>query len=205
MLINFEYLRLIHDLKINGVVHVGAHYGEEIDSYLAAGIQKVVCFEPVSENFSVLLNKASEKVHLVQCALGEREEENVRMFLSSNNKESSSVLEPVEHLVDYRHISFNQQEYVQMKRLDSFSDLIDGCNYISLDVQGYEYEVLLGAEQTLNNFDYVYLEVNRGETYKNNHLVEDIDDLLSRYGLERVRTEWAARTWGDAFYMKVSG
>lgn len=203
MLIDFEYLRLIHDLKIKGVVHVGAHYGEEIDSYLAAGINKIVCFEPVTDNFLTLSSKASDKVHLVQCALGEREENNVKMFLSSNNKESSSVLEPLEHLNDYQHITFNHYEYVQMKRLDSFSDLIDGCNYISLDVQGYEYEVLLGAEESLNNFDYIYLEVNRGETYKNNHLVEDIDTLLAKYGFERVRTEWVARTWGDAFYMKV--
>jgi hypothetical protein len=202
MLIDFEYLRLIHDLHIKGVVHVGAHYGEEVDDYLAAGIDKVVCFEPVLENFLILSNKASDKVQIIQCALGEREDDNVKMFLSSNNKESSSVLEPLEHLNDYQHITFEQNEYVKMKRLDSFAKDIDGCNYISLDVQGYEYEVLLGAEESLKNFDYVYLEVNRGETYKNNHLVEDIDALLKNYGFNRVRTEWVARTWGDAFYIK---
>lgn len=203
MLIDFDYLRVIYDLKINGVVHVGAHHGEEIDSYLAVGIDKIICFEPLEENFRVLQQKASDKVKIHKVALGEREEDNVKMYLASNLLASSSVLEPAEVLYDYPHISFENIEYVSMKKLDSFSQEIDGCNYISLDVQGYEYEVLLGAKQSLKNFDYVYLEVNRSETYKNNRLVRDIDMLLSKYGFERVRTEWVARTWGDAFYMKV--
>jgi hypothetical protein len=57
----------------------------------------------------------------------------------------------------------------------------------------------------LNNVDYVYLEVNRGQTYENNKMIEDIDDLLESYKFLRVKTEWVGRTWGDAFYIKSKG
>lgn len=187
---------------INGVVHVGAHYGEEINSYLNVNAKKIVCFEPVEENFNILSKHASDRVKIFKYALGQEEKNHVMMFLSSNNKESSSVLEPLEHLKDHADVIFPYRELVEMRRLDSFKEEIDGCNYLSIDVQGYEYEVLLGSGELLKQFEYIYLEVNRGETYKNNHLIDDIDKLLDSLNFIRAETSWAARTWGDAFYIK---
>ena len=50
MLIDFNYIKDKYNLDITGIVHVGAHYGEEIPSYLEQGIKKIVCFEPLIEN-----------------------------------------------------------------------------------------------------------------------------------------------------------
>tara|TARA_B100000965_G_scaffold362182_1_gene344050 strand:- start:137 stop:385 length:249 start_codon:yes stop_codon:yes gene_type:complete len=74
---------------------------------------------------------------------------------------------------------------------------------INMDVQGYELEVLKGATETLKNINYVYCEVNRDEVYENNAYVEEIDEFLAGYGMERVETNWAGDIWGDALYIRT--
>ena len=67
----------------------------------------------------------------------------------------------------------------------------------------YELEVLKGGTRTLEHVHYVYCEVNRDEVYENNAYVEEIDEFLSDYGMERVETDWAGDIWGDALYIKT--
>ena len=49
MLINFTNLRKKYNMNIKGIIHVGAHYGEEIQEYVDNGIQKITVFEPLSK------------------------------------------------------------------------------------------------------------------------------------------------------------
>lgn len=199
-----------HDLKINGIVHVGAHTGQEIPEYIDLNINKIVCFEPLEENYTHLKNYFESKgVKVFKCALGNSEtkiEMNVSSLENANYSftMSSSILNPKKHLCSYPDVLFKDKELVDLKKLSSFKEDIEFCNFLVLDVQGYEYEVLEGAENLISQFDYVYSEVNRDETYEGNKLVEDIDQLLMKFRLERVETWWAAETWGDALYIKKS-
>jgi FkbM family methyltransferase len=200
VILDLPYVTEKYRLDIRGVIHVGAHYGEEIDTYVALGIPRIVCFEPLAENFAVLQARHGSEATLFNYALG-AEATVVEMFLSSNEKQSSSVLKPADHLRDHPGVTFSGTERVRMRTLDSFKDELAGCNLLSIDVQGYEFEVLVGGSAVLSQIDYLYLEVNRGETYEGNRLVSDLDDLLSDY--RRIETAWAARTWGDALYVRT--
>ena len=71
-----------------------------------------------------------------------------------------------------------------------------------MDVQGYELEVLKGGTKTLEKVDYVYCEVNRDEVYENNAYVEELDEFLKGYNMERVMTSWEGQIWGDALYVR---
>lgn len=203
MLIDFDYLKNKYNITMNGVVHIGAHFGQEIESYLNDGVDKVVCFEPLSENLAVLRQQESDKVKIFPYALGE-EDKQVMMFVSNNERQSSSVLAPKKHLEQHPGVLFLNTEVVEMRKLDEFAEDIAGCNYMSIDVQGYEYEVFLGGQSVLGQFDYIYCEVNRDETYENNHLVTEIDELLGKYGMVRCETSWDGNIWGDALYIKES-
>jgi hypothetical protein len=122
------------------------------------------------------------------------------MFLSSNQQESSSILKPKIHLDQYPNITFNETEAVILSKLDDYN--YKDYNFINMDVQGYELEVLKGSTETLKFVDYVYCEVNRDEVYENNALVEQLDEFLNPYNFNRVETEWVGDTWGDALYIK---
>ena len=86
--------------------------------------------------------------------------------------------------------------------MDSFIGENHNYNFLNMDTQGYELEVLRGAEKTLRKIDCVYTEVNNTEVYENNALIEDIDDFLKEYDMVRVETDWMGGTWGDAFYIR---
>jgi FkbM family methyltransferase len=203
MLIQFRDIFKKYGMNIKGIIHVGGHYGEEIVDYLNCGIQDIVIFEPISENFDRLksnVENLNANISGFQVALGSEERE-TEMFVSSNGALSSSILKPKKHLTQYTDITFNQKEIVDVKTLDSYG--YDGYNFINMDVQGYELEVLKGAKKTLEYVDYVYCEVNRDEVYENNAYIEEIDEFLSDYDMVRVETDWQGDTWGDALYIRT--
>jgi len=191
-------------MNIKGIVHIGAHYGEEIQEYVDNGIQKITVFEPLSKNFDVLskrLQNVNADIEGYQVALGSKKG-TATMFLSSNDAQSSSILKPKQHLELHPDVSFDGTEEVEVSLLDEYD--IGDSNFINIDVQGYELEVFRGGKKTLENIDYVYCEVNRDEVYEGAPMVEELDEFLGTYGFERVETHWPETyyTWGDALYIK---
>lgn len=144
-----------------------------------------------------------------------KEEMNMPMYVSHQNQgQSNSLLEPSLHLEQHPEIKFEDAEVVKVNRLDSLvikhihhpastGILGDNFNILVMDVQGYEGEVLRGAVQTLPHMDMIYTEVNRGETYKGNMLIEEMDEFLDGFDFKRVETYWPSPnwTWGDAVYV----
>jgi FkbM family methyltransferase len=212
MLFNLNNLIQKYEAKINGVIQIGAHYGGEIDLFLENGIKNIVCFEPVPSTFEILKRNAFNKAHAINLALGNENKKIEMNIETANDGQSSSILNPALHLIQYPHITFNSKIEVQMVRLDDFIKNSDkqvlkinpfSYNFISLDVQGYELEVLKGSKETLNHIDYILCEVNRDIVYHGCPMVNELDDYLKKYNFKRVETTWDGNTWGDAFYLKM--
>ena len=204
MLISFTNLFDKYKMNIKGIVHIGAHYGEEIQEYVDNGIQKITVFEPLSKNFDILANRmenVNADIQGHQVALGSKKG-TAKMFVSSGDGQSSSILKPKQHLELHPDVSFNGTEEVEVCLLDEYD--VGDSNFINIDVQGYELEVFRGGKKTLEKIDYIYCEVNRDEVYEGNAMVEDMDEFLDAYGFERVETRWPETyyTWGDALYIK---
>ena len=202
MLISFTNLKRKYNMNIKGIIHVGAHYGEEISEYIDNGIQDIILFEPLVENFDVLSKKVktlNANIEGYQVALGSKKGD-ATMYVSDNEKQSSSVLKPKVHLTHHPHVKFPSTEEVEVHLLDDYNS--KDYNFINMDVQGYELEVLKGGTKTLEHVDYVYCEVNRDEVYENNAYVEELDEFLSGYNMKRVETDWAGDIWGDALYIR---
>ncbi len=206
MLISFTDLKKKYNMDIKGIIHIGAHRGEELEEYIYNGIQDIILFEPLNLNFSILEKNVSDlnaNISGHQVALG-NEEKMVTMYVSDNQQQSSSILKPKLHLKNHPTVGFPSVEEVEMRRLDSFVEETQNFNFINMDVQGYELEVLKGGSETLNHIDYVYCEVNRDEVYEDNAYVEQLDEFLSTYNMERVETYWQGGIWGDALYVRNS-
>ena len=205
MLISFKDLVKKYDLKIKGIIHVGGHHGEELEDYIDEGIQNIILFEPLSDCFDVIGYKCQDlnaNIEGHQVALGS-ERGIAKMYVSDNEKQSSSILKPKVHLTHHPHVKFPETEDVEVHLLDDYLPNIKDYNFINMDVQGFELEVLKGGTKVLEQVNYVYCEVNRDEVYENNAYVEEIDEFLAGYGMERVETDWAGDIWGDALYIKT--
>lgn len=188
---------------VTGVLHIGAHFGEENKIYDMLEYPNRVFFEPLLKNFNVLSTNVSDKEHvLYNMALGAARGVKTMYVESANQGQSSSILKPKIHLKQYPHITFPEREKVSIDTLDNVIKNKLTYNFINMDVQGYELEVLKGAPQILKNIDYLMCEVNREEVYEKCCMVEEVDNFLQSYNLERVETNWAGHTWGDAFYVR---
>ena len=202
MLLSFRLLKKKYKMNIKGIIHIGAHFGQEIPDYIDCGIQDMVMFEPLEENFKVLAEKAKGlNANIVghQVALGP-EPGKTKMYVSDHNRISSSILKPKVHLIHHPNVKFPETEEVEVNCLDNYDCF--NYNFINMDVQGYELEVLKGGKKTLDQVDYVYCEVNRDEVYENNAFVEELDEFLAEYNMERVMTSWEGQIWGDALYVR---
>ncbi len=202
MLLDLENLKEKYNLKINGVLHIGAHFGQEFVTYEKMGIKEVCFFEPLPETFKVLKSKVGKKAVLVETAIGNTIGEIEMNVETANQGQSSSILEPSLHLRQYPHIQFNKKVKVKITKLDTFIEDCEKYNFINIDIQGYELEAFKGAKEYLKHIDYIMTEVNREEVYKNCPRVEELDEYLSQFNFERVETTWDGVTWGDAFYIK---
>lgn len=208
MLLDFNLLKEKYTMNVNGILHIGGHYGQEFDVYSKHNITELIFFEPTPETFKILEKNLSGKAILINKALG-NENRQIEMNIEySNQGQSNSILKPLLHLEQYPHIKFNEKIIVDMVRLDDFMEnnesQIDRSkfNMINMDVQGYELEVLKGAEKTLEHIDYIMTEINRDLVYENCTMVNDLDEYLSKYSFKRVETTWDGITWGDALYLK---
>jgi len=203
MLIDFKKAVAKHGMHITGVIHVGAHYGQEYLAYKFMGIDKVLFIEPCSDAFAVLKStfEGYPDVQLFQSACGSEFAISQMNVEQANRGMSNSLLKPAKHLEQYPSIQFTDTEEVEVRRLDEIMGQLEFAgNLLVMDVQGFELEVLKGAPETLKHIDYIYTEVNRDEVYEGCAKVWELDTFLTDF--TRVETSWGGGTWGDAIYIK---
>lgn len=204
MLINFQQSLHKYNMHVRGIIHVGAHYGQEYADYARAGIREVVFIEPCAKAFQVLKDTYGEVpgVSLINSACGAEFSVAQMNVEQANQGMSNSLLKPAGHLQQYPSIQFTETEEVEVHPLDEFELFRCVMNLLVMDVQGYELEVLRGATETLRHIDYIYTEVNRDEVYEGCAKVHQLDEFLTDF--QRVETNWAGGTWGDAWYIRKS-
>lgn len=201
MLITLDSLIKRYNLDIKGVLHVGAHLAEESDDYIAAGIDSVVWIEGNTELMDELNTSVPPHNIVIEALVGEKQGQVT--FHKANNSQSSSILELGTHKTAHPEVKYVSSETRVLETLDILYSRhgLSGLNFMNLDIQGAELSALKGlSPERLNEFDYIYSEVNRQELYVGCCLVGEIDEFLADF--QRVETEWTNFGWGDAFYIR---
>lgn len=192
-----------HNIPLYGVIHVGAHFGQEDILYKELGIKNRLYFEPLSSNFNILKQNVGDDSLVIKKALG-NERKMVKMFVESFNKGmSSSILKPKLHSIQFPHIVFDSFEEVEMARLDDLNIDTKPYNMMNIDVQGFELEVLKGSVKTLENIDYLIVEINNAELYEECPLFEEINSFLTKHNFMCIDQYWWGGTFGEGFFKKI--
>lgn len=200
MLISLTNLFKKYSMKVTGVIHVGAHYAEEYFEYSELGIKPIHFIEPASKAFGLIRDRfdGNPNVSCYNVACGASFGK-VELFTETKNKgQSNSILKPKKHIDHYPDIVFNGSEQVELVTLDSLN--ITGCNFINIDVQGFELEVFKGATETLKGIDYIYTEVNTDELYEGCARLDQLDAYLKDF--VRVETSMTKQGWGDCLMIR---
>ena len=205
-LLKLEHLKKKYSLDIKKIAHVGAHRGQEVNEYKANFPEvEINLFEPQLNLFEYLQEefKNDNNIYLHNYALGSKKD-TFSMFISDNDGQSSSFYKPKHHLIEHPEVKFQDgNKLFEIKVLDDLG--INGIDFLNIDTQGFEMEVLKGSVDTLKkSVKYLILEVNKKELYEGCPHVKDIDTFLNNYGFIRTDTHYwmDSYSWGDAFYIK---
>jgi hypothetical protein len=79
--------------------------------------------------------------------------------------------------------------------------VMEKYDFLNIDVQGFEGQVLTGMGDYLKYVKWAYLEVNKAQVYQGCWEVEQVDKYLATFGFRRVETKWVGN-WGDALYVR---
>ena len=200
-----EFEKYIKDRR--GALHVGAHVGKERMWYIEQGFTKVIWFEPNEELFSILEYNIKGFVNHKAFNVGVHDTlKNAQLHIASNKGQSSSILELGTHKIHHPKIHYLYNKNIDLIRMDDFfqntSNKIDDFNFLNIDVQGVELNVIKSFGYLINKLDYIYTEVNEEHLYQECCLIGEIDAYLKAFDFERVATHMTQYKWGDAFYVK---
>lgn len=226
VLIPFSDLFARHQLTVTGVIHAGAHIGQEAPAYKAAGIDHVLWIE-ANDRLLRALNKVAgaHGHHVAHACLGATTGEAVTFHVAdstdgSNHGQSSSVLPLGTHQVAHPEVTYKSEVSMTTTSLD---DVVTDAwplewgapNMLNMDLQGYELHCLRGADRVLSYLDVIYTEVNEDELYEGCVLLPDLVAYLAARGFELAEKRLAgAQTrdcadggrwvgWGDAVFLRT--
>ena len=187
--------------QADGILHIGAHYGQEAESYFKSGA-RVIWFEGMPDVFETLSHRIEiyPNQTAVLAVLGDSNRL-VSFNVTDNQGQSSSVFSLAKgHRFPTKVVS---EISLQMKRLDEIlksKDLADFSHWV-VDVQGAELIVLQGAGELLDNCYTLDVEVSTYETYTGGARFEELDSFLKERGFLPL-WEFAKNSHGNLLYLR---
>ena len=202
-LINF--LKKNNFIKFNLLLDIGAHQGESIELFSRNFmIKKIISFEASPINFELLrdrirtdnLKHSNTEIVVENIALGA---ENKTTEFKQFNESSSSTIKKINEESKYykkkfRLINFFNKEKVYQKfkiKIFKLKDYIKQKNiqkidFIKIDTEGYEYEILIGLEDKIQLVNTIMFEHHYDNMIKKNYTFSDINDLLVKNNFKKI-------------------
>lgn len=208
MLISFDQIKEKYHINPTGVLHIGGSHAEELESYLAGGIERMIWIEAIPEVFEKMEARL-EPYHFavaINACIADIEGKKVDFHITNNDGQSSSMLglnlhreyHPDVHVVrTIKCITQTMDSIIEKKGFD-----LTYYDFLNIDLQGAELMALKGMKNNLHKIKYAYVEVNEQELYTGCPLIADIDKYLGSFGLFRVETKMTDCGWGDALYLR---
>ena len=186
--------KMLEIYQINLVLDIGANigqYGEELREIGYKG--KIISFEPLSTAFKTLIKRSEGdpawEIH--NFALGDKNE--TASINIAGNSFSSSLLDILpSHTKSAPESVYVGHEEIKVKTLDDiYSDVVNDSDrvYLKIDTQGFEENVLRGAEGSLESIDTIQLEMSLTPLYQDGLLFDEMYGLLCRKGYVLVALE----------------
>jgi FkbM family methyltransferase len=203
-------LKLLSELRLappQGIIHVGANFGQEISAYRSSGAQICLYFEPIPAIFEKLKSNLENipNHYALQELISDKDDEEV-VFNITNNSLSSSMLPLGKHSVLYPNIKYVKSLSIKTKTLDGIIEKqfsAQKFDALIIDVQGAEIKVLNGAKNLLKSqLTYIYAEVSEEPLYEGGCTFDEVTEFLKSYGFRLKNLSMNDKNWGNALYVK---
>ena len=181
---NLEYHRLTKKImkkylkKDSNCIDIGGHKGEILEDMLRFSPNgRHYVFEPIPPLFQNLKEKYSNRANIYPYALSNKEEKssfqivlNAPAYSGIKKRNYDDIKDPVLEEIE-----------VELRMLDSIIPETEKIDLVKIDVEGGEYDVLLGGLRTIRNSrPLIIFESGKGgcENYGANH--KDVFNLINK-------------------------
>ncbi len=182
------------------ILEIGCHYGTDTRRFLSLFPQATIyCFEPEPRAIAGFRRTVGDdpRVSLFEVALSDRAgtvrfyqsggtpTDGGRVELSDGCDLSGSIKVPKRHKELYDWITFENTIEVATCTLDGWADQhnVRDVDFIWMDVQGAELDVIQGAQKTLATTRFLYTECIDVELYEGQPSLEDLLKALPGFEL----------------------
>jgi len=170
---------------VSGVIHIGAHRGQEAARYYSQG-HDVLWIEAHTDVFPDLQQRIKEFVgqKAIQALVVDRDGVECRFHCCQNAGQSSSIFDFNLHKKKFPKVKMIKTIIIKGESLPTIlaKNKVDIKKYETLvmDVEGAELLVLKGAVTILSNFKTIILEACDFESRYGQPLLSEIDDFMSK-------------------------
>ena len=193
----FKFLKKKNLNNLNLFLDVGAHKGESISLFLKnINIKKIISFEASPINFEYLKNNKNTflnkykntEIEIENIALGSS---NKKTMFKQFNESSSSTINEIDEESKYYKKKFRLLNFFGKKNvyktfqinIEKLSDYlekhkINKVDFLKIDTEGYEYEILLGLGYKINCVKTIMFEHHYDNMIKKNYTFSDINKTL---------------------------
>jgi FkbM family methyltransferase len=204
MLMNLAELVGAYNMRVAGILHVGAHLAEEAEEYDRLGMHDVWWVE-ANPKVLPLIEKRIDRFPgqtLIHALVYSESRSRMGFNVTNYDGMSSSILEFGTHPEFSPDTVFVERITLPAVTIDDIvTEHRVRANFLNMDLQGAELHALRGANAFLRDVDYIMTEVNQAEVYKDCARVEQLDRQLCNF--RRVETYWVpGQGWGDALYVR---
>tara|TARA_B100001540_G_scaffold161724_1_gene143106 strand:+ start:417 stop:1145 length:729 start_codon:yes stop_codon:yes gene_type:complete len=207
LLINFfdyfhkkKILKFLKKKQLNHfpvIFDVGAHKGESIFFFLSNfKVNKIISFEASPLNFAFLKKKEKifnqrfndTKIILENIGLGSYKK---KVILNQFKESSSSTINEINIESSYFKKKFKLLNFfdkdkisnpieIGIESLNNYMELnkIETIDFLKIDTEGYEYEILLGLKDKLKSVKLLMFEHHYDNMIKKNYTFNDMHELL---------------------------
>jgi FkbM family methyltransferase len=201
---NIDELFSFFKINIKGILHIGAHKCEELETYLKyTTIDKILWIEAIESLIKENLEK-NPNLNILNAVVSDKDNQNIK-FKITNLTNCSSILDLKYHKEIHPNVEVTEIIETKTKTIQTIftENNINPLEYNSLimDIQGAELLALKGMGHILNNIDNIYIEVNEKELYEGCCTLNDLDEYLSNLGFEK-KYLTLLNGYGNAFYLK---
>ncbi len=203
----FDKTKLLKFLPAAPVIlEIGAANGRDSVEFRMLFPKAIIhCFEPEPANFGKLICKTkSLEIQCHQIALGPINGK-AWFFVSSgaSGADSSSLLKPTGHLEIVPQVKFEKKIEVDVVRLEDWliNNAIDRVDFLWIDAQGAELDILTNAGTILASVKVIHLEVSVMELYEGSALFNEVRAFLEEKGFV-VFEEIGLEQMGDVVFIR---
>ena len=184
---------------------VGAHKGETINKFLSSfNIDEIYSFEasPVNfldlkknyNNYKSKFNKTN--IIIENVAIGNEESivkikqlsESSSSTISEININSAYFKTKKKYLPSLRVENFFKEFEIKQIKLENYiaKNNLKNIDFLKIDTEGYEYEVLLGLKKCINNVSLILFEHHYDNMLKKNYKFSDINSFLLNNNFKQI-------------------